>query len=741
MERAVVVSDAAAVRALIASRVCPPAETEPRLGAIELRPHQLSAVGLCRDALERVGGALLADEVGLGKTYVALAIARLLGTTLILAPSALREMWEGALAATGVRADFASYEALSRGWRSRETRDLVIADEAHHLRNRSTVRYRSAAALTRGAHVLLLTATPVHNRAAELRALLALFLGERAWTLSPSELARYVVRRTREHASAPIDIPSVTPMRWLTIDGDEDLLDALCALPPPVPPIDGGDAGALCAYSLLRLWASSRGALREGLRRRLALASALCEALESGRHPTRSELRAWSFADDALQLAFPELIVQSRSTAAAVLVGTVREHVRAVRAILARIGGAPGPDTERAVHLIELRRRHPGRKLVAFSQYAGTVRALFSCMRREGAVAALTATGGVVAGGALTRADVLARFAPRAQGKSPPTEAERIDLLLTTDLLSEGVNLQDASVVVHLDLPWTAARLEQRVGRAARLGAEHPVVDVYALTPPAPAERVLQVERRLREKIGAAAGEVGITGAMLSLLETGGVGSSAPEHAERLRMLLSRWSTAASLATMPGGGDSRGRVIPVAGVCAARPGLIALFGDANRTFLAAAIDGPLSDHLDVVARAAELAGGEDTELPPDLVTRAMAATAEFCERRRAESDADVRETASGPLRRALVRRISAIARRSPLLGRLALAPRLAEARRVARVPLGAGAESALEFLVRADMSDDVWLRALVAFGQSCRREQGLGGVPAPLALLVLRLEP
>jgi hypothetical protein len=43
--------------------------------------------------------------------------------------------------------------------------------------------------------------------------------------------------------------------------------------------------------------------------------------------------------------------------------------------------------------------------------------------------------------------------------------------------------------------------------------------------------------------------------------------------------------------------------------------------------------------------------------------------------------------------------------------------------------------------VRADMSDDVWLRALVAFGQSCRREQVLGGVPAPLALLVLRLEP
>ena len=48
-------------------------------------------------------------------------------------------------------------------------------------------------------------------------------------------------------------------------------------------------------------------------------------------------------------------------------------------------------------------------------------------------------------------------------------------LLLTTDLASEGVNLQDASVVVHLDLPWTAARLEQRVGRVARLASAHDV--------------------------------------------------------------------------------------------------------------------------------------------------------------------------------------------------------------------------------------------------------------------------
>src|SRR5688572_10824059 len=81
--------------------------------------------------------------------------------------------------------------------------------------------------------------------------------------------------------------------------------------------------------------------------------------------------------------------------------------------------------------------------------------------------------------------------------RTPRVRAERIDLLLSTDVLSEGVGLQDASVVVHLDLPWTPARLEQRTGRIARLGSRHATVAVYAIAPPASAEAPLDVERRL----------------------------------------------------------------------------------------------------------------------------------------------------------------------------------------------------------------------------------------------------
>src|SRR6185295_10879772 len=107
----------------------------------------------------------------------------------------------------------------------------------------------------------------------------------------------------------------------------------------------------------------------------------------------------------------------------------------------------------------DIRRTHPSVPIVAFSQYATTVAGLFRVMRRRPHIAMLTGNGARVAGGSITRHEAISRFAPRASGAPAAREAERIDLLLTTDLLSEGVNLQDAGVVVHLDLPWTPARL------------------------------------------------------------------------------------------------------------------------------------------------------------------------------------------------------------------------------------------------------------------------------------------
>ncbi len=99
---------------------------------------------------------------------------------------------------------------------------------------------------------------------------------------------------------------------------------------------------------------------------------------------------------------------------------------------------------------------------------------------------------------------------PRSRRRSRvPSRAEAIEVLIATDLLSEGLNLQDAAVVVHLDLPWTTARLTQRLGRIWRIGSQHARVHEYAIAPPAAADRLLRIVQVLTRKAGAAWSAIG----------------------------------------------------------------------------------------------------------------------------------------------------------------------------------------------------------------------------------------
>src|SRR4029077_7705095 len=126
----------------------------------------------------------------------------------------------------------------------------------------------------------------------------------------------------------------------------------------------------------------------------------------------------------------------------------------------------------------------------------------------------------------------------------------------TTDVLSEGLNLQEASVVVHLDYPWNPARLDQRVGRVRRLGSppgvvparvrrlvsRHGVVTVYALAPPASAERLLRIDERLRDKLRVAQRTIGVAGHILPSLVTPAVDHrGSAEAASDVRASLRRW--------------------------------------------------------------------------------------------------------------------------------------------------------------------------------------------------------
>lgn len=705
-------ADPARVRAVIADLFL--RDREPsglaQIGNISLRPHQKSAVNRVRHVIAEFGGALLADEVGLGKTFVAVALVRESRRALVVAPAALRSMWSDALARGGAGARVVSYDALSRGAMPNETFDFVVLDEAHHARNPTTKRYARLAAITSVTPVLLLSATPVHNHAGDLAALLALFLGARAWQLTDDQRAACIIRRERADV-ADTTLPALLPSVWLPVGDDETLLEHITTLPPPLPPRDGDDGGALVQWGLARLWASSQGALLRALERRLAIATALDASLAAGRYPSRATLGAWVCGDDAVQLAFPQLLDAEHGLTEPMR-QVVAAHADAIHALRARALASAWADTERAARLHDVRLAHPGEKIVAFSQFADTVRTLFSRLPDRSAAAGLTARGGLVVSGPILRAELLARFAPRAQSAMPPRAIDRVDCLLTTDLLSEGINLQDASVVVHLDLPWTPARLEQRVGRARRIGSTHQRVAVYTMAPPAAAEALLRVEQRLHDKLRAANRAVGIAGTILPASSPNDTPS--PRRQESLRRIVASWQRAGAPAL-----DDRPLI--VAEQYTPRPCILALFRDALGCTLAGSVDrGPLDDHPALLVEIATLFDtthdGESARAEhPDDVGTALALASRWIARRAAIAATGGTLPLHAPGRRQAMRRIVSITARAPHHLRPTLAPLAARARRAITLPFGIGAERVLHDLAIATLPDEAWLRALGTF--------------------------
>lgn len=724
------VASAAEVRASIAAHLLGARTAGPELGEIVLHPHQRDGLARVRRILEERRGVLLADDVGLGKTFVALAAAREARDAVVVAPASLRDSWISAARRAAVPVRFISIEMLSRGHVAAGDPDLIVVDEAHHFRSAQTRRFAAASAMCGGAKVILVSATPVQNRLGDLRTMLSLFLGQSALALPADELVRYIVRRSERDlpASAGFTLPRVRPPEWLRPVQDVDCLDRLLALPAPLPPSDGQDGGVLLTYTLVRQWASSRAALCAALRRRLARGRALEDALLAGRWPSRAELSAWCYADGTQQLAFPELAVCGKADDAAMLIAQVQRHTDAVRELLAWISSSPDPDAARVGAVRDLLTRHDGERVVAFSEYADTVSAFYRALAPVARVAMLTHGGGRVAGGALTRRELLPRFAPGSAAQVPANE--RIDLLLTTDVLSEGVNLHDASVVIHLDLAWNPARLEQRVGRLRRIGAARDTVAVYLFSPPAPAERLLGLEKRLRLKLGVAARAVGagVAGAILPGFDTPRQSRAVLE--QRIADTVAPWRTDAAPAAMDmrlAGAARSPRDAAIA--CVKRQGATTLIAVAGHR-----VTESRATILDLLTHA------DGCDAPLDAA--ALRATRQQIEqwlRRRVVSDVvDLAALHVGRARRRLLQRVETIARRAPRHSQPALAPLMRAARTAATITLSAGAERVLDELAHAPLSDQAWLHAVGEFAALHARAGG--DAPEILALLLLSRE-
>ncbi|MEO7217959.1 MAG: helicase-related protein [Gemmatimonadaceae bacterium] len=608
-----------------------------RVGNITLHPHQRSAVARIRRQLVNHGGALLCDEVGLGKTYVALAIAETHDHVTVIAPAALSGMWRQALDATRIHAEFISIETLGRAGPVPRRRSLIIVDEAHHFRNPSTRRYSALAQVCAVTPVLLLTATPLHNSRDDLSAIVALFIGTRAYAMSAAELAPLVVRRS-ELENLGQQIPIVCHAAPKIVLTSEMVLDAILELPAPVPPSDGSIATSLVIHGLVRQWASSHAALEGALRRRIARSHGLLASLDAGRYPTAAELSAWVYAGDCVQLAFAELLLPA-TTPLATIATSLRTHVNALTSLLSLVQTHNDDALTEFVRTVRV--KHPGETIVAFSCYAETAEVLYKSLRNDGHAALLTARGALIASGPVPRDEILAQFAPQGAPAQRTEPHKQVKLLISTDLLSEGVNLQEASVIIHLDLPWTAARMQQRVGRLARIGSRHPRVTCYTVNPPARAEAFLHELEIIARKSDASARLFGTTAVAT---QQGEARPGAIASEEATRRMLEQWrydgdepSTTAESSIVAHGGSGPG----VAFVSTQRPGAVGVWLiDGSPKLLACNESGSITEESATVSDAARVADSSvdvHTETELDRATGILQAALDWYHRRRARA--------------------------------------------------------------------------------------------------------
>ena len=617
---------------------------------IPLTVFQSEGVSRLLRFLEDFGGALLADEPGLGKTYmsgrVAVHYASRGRKVLILAPAAVRDsVWKGWLERHTVsrRVQVKSYTEVAQRYRELVNEDgiadpddldrefgdyqLVIADEAHHLRNSSSLQHEAITeVVTSGLRkdLLLVTATPVNNSLKDLENLLGLCLvtddalahrSIPSWSKMVREAVRreasgaplpegvlfdlldeMTVRRSRqfilEHPEAEgrtiqnadgrdvrVKFPEVVlrPRTEWDLGVREPLLDRLMkhlkdeslkfaryAVDDYLPKDDGRrvfrvQRVGLLRFAILKRLESSPWAITRTLAKfadsyewflneirengRVLTVSEMHEARHKARHEARKLETAEddgdpaALFDDARESNSDLLGRPAGEFRIDDLVADAEADLRIIRALLREAEKVSGPagDTyqgigendEKVARLLSRLREiaqnagtdNDARKALVFTEYADTATYIHQSVHYAIQTADaddpirgyLDRVAPVVQGSsddARTRERIVAAFDPDAAERS--ASVNQYDLLISTDVLAEGVNLHRAGKVINYDLPWNPMRVVQRHGRVDRIGSAHETVEIDVFAPAGKIDELIELMRRLEQKLASAHATIGV---------------------------------------------------------------------------------------------------------------------------------------------------------------------------------------------------------------------------------------
>lgn len=186
-----------------------------------------------------------------------------------------------------------------------------------------------------------------------------------------------------------------------------------------------------------------------------------------------------------------------------------RDLVADTRVVLGLLAthGQWAPDSDRKLEALRklCADTHRQDKVLVFTQFADTARYLDRELRRRG-----VSQSECVTGDHPNPTGAAYRFSPVSSEKRDEVRpADEIRVLITTDVLSEGQNLQDAHITVNYDLPWAIIRLIQRAGRVDRIGQRATQILCYCFLPEEGIEQIIRLRERLKRRIAENAEVVG----------------------------------------------------------------------------------------------------------------------------------------------------------------------------------------------------------------------------------------
>ena len=590
------------------------ADTATRVrSAVELSEFQEDAVKKARKILASYDGVMIADSVGLGKTWIGKKLLEDYAyhqryKAIVICPAALQKMWRDELLSAGIAAHIITQEALGRDEfdsSDLQDADIVLVDESHNFRNRNAQRYenleRILAANNRRGKVsgerkklILLTATPINNTVFDLYNQVNLFTGgDRSYFAAAGigDLYRYfqvarqtnlqqetgialfnlleevVIRRTRPFIKEAYPNATIKgqPISWperrlktirydleATYGGIYDKLvnriEGLKLAPYRLETykkqgiardqFEEGREEALVGIfksRYLKRFESSIDAFRISVRRALEFLETFeSYVLEGKVLDSTSFQKAMRFLaredeeDDATPNSLSEQLdahtearqfIETLPTLNAELYDLKRLHndlrrdVNALREVWHDIETITPANDAKLARLKELLAGElKGQKVLLFTYYKDTARYLYKQLCSDDPTAAQWR---VSAGepdirrmdssvDTRERARLVARFAPHANNKPEIAGSEsEIDILISTDVLSEGQNLQDCGILINYDLHWNPTRMVQRAGRIDRIGTSFETLWVLNMFPDEGLEKLLGLVESLSRKIAS----------------------------------------------------------------------------------------------------------------------------------------------------------------------------------------------------------------------------------------------